>query len=76
MTSFGLKLFTSKGGKHLVMVDHFSSMTFYSRMTKTTAEGVTKQVATWFNMYGACRFVRADRGPPFSSEAFSNFCKS
>ena len=74
MTSVGLDLFTWKGGKHLVMVDHFSSMPFYSRMTKTTAKAVTKQLATWFNLYGACRFVPADRGPPFSSSAFEDFC--
>ena len=58
------------------MVDRFSGMPFYSRMTKTTAEAVTKQLATWFSLYGACRFVRADRGPPFSSGAFKDFCKS
>ena len=41
MTSVGIDLFTWKVGKHLVMVDHFSSLPFDSRMTKTTAEAVT-----------------------------------
>ena len=76
MTSVGLDLFTWKGGKHLVMVDHFSSMPFYSRMTKTTAEVVAKQLFSWFNMFGSVRFVRADLGPPFSSAAFLDFCKA
>ena len=74
MTSVGLDLFTWKGGKHLVMVDHFSSMPFYSRMTKTMAQAVAKQLTSWFNMFGAIRFVRADRGLPFSSAAFLDFC--
>ena len=60
MTSVGLDLFTWKGGKHLIMVDHFSCMLIYSRMTKTTPEAVTKQLATWFNMYGACRFFKSN----------------
>ena len=76
MTSVGLDLFTWKGGQHLVMVDHFSSMPFYSRMARTTAVAVAKQLEVWFNMFGAVRFVRADRGPPFSSAAFLGFCKS
>ena len=76
MNSVGLDLFTWKGGQHLVMVDHFSSMPFYSRMARTTAVAVAKQLEVWFNMFGAVRFVRADRGPPFSSAAFLSFCKS
>ena len=58
------------------MVDHFSSMPFYSRMARTTAAAVAKQLEVWFNMFGAVRFVRADRGPLFSSAAFLGFCKS
>ena len=73
MTSVGLDLFIWKGGEHLVMVDHFSGIPFYSRMTKTKAEAVTKQLATWFNMDGACKFVRADRGPPFFLSCLRGF---
>ena len=59
-----------------MMVDHFSSMPFYSKITRTTAEAVAKQLTSWFNMFGAVRYVRADRGPPFSSAAFLDFCKA
>jgi hypothetical protein len=76
MSSIGLDLFTWKGGKHLVMVDHFSSMPFHAKMKRTTAEAVAKQLISWFNMFGAVRYVRADRGPPFSSTAFLDFCKA
>ena len=60
----------------MVMVDHFSSMPFYTKMKRTTAEAVIKQLVVWFNMFGAVRYVRSDRGPPFSSTAFADFCKS
>ena len=76
MTSVGLDLFSWKGDQHLVMVDHSSSMPFYAKMKRTTAGAVTKQLEVWFNMFGAARFVRSDRGPPFSSAAFMDFCKS
>ena len=76
MSSIGLDLFTWKGGKHLVMVDHFPSVPFHSKMKRTTAEAVAKQLTSWFNMFGAVRYVRADRGPPFSSAAFLDFCKA
>ena len=60
MTSIGLDLFTWKGGQHLVMVDHFSSMPFYAKMKRTTAGAVTKQLEVWFNMFGAVRGVHCD----------------
>ena len=59
----------------MVMVDHFSGMPFYSKMNRTTAEAVTMLLTTLFNMYGACKFIKTDRGPPFSSAAFEDFCK-
>ena len=76
MSSVGLDLFSWKGGKYLVMVDHFSGMPFYKRMVRTTAEAVAKQLTCWFNMYGACRYARSDRGPPFSSASFAAYCKA
>ena len=59
----------------MVMVDHFSGITFYSKMNRTTPEAVTKQLITLFNMYGAFKFIKTDRGPPFSSAGFEDFCK-
>ena len=76
MTSVGLDLYAWKGTKNLVMVDHFSGLPFTSRMTKTTAEAVTKQLTKWWNMYGGVRYIRTDCGPPFSSAAFADYCKA
>ena len=71
--SSDLDFFFWKSKTYLIMVDHFNRPPMYKKMTKTTARDVSNQLIKWFNMYGAVTHVRADHGPPFSSEDFAVF---
>ena len=71
MTSIGLILFYWKGATHIIIINHFSSLPMFMKVTRWKAGDVIKRLITWFAMYGSAKYVRADRGPPFSWAEFA-----
>ena len=73
MQSIGLDFFQGHRHHYLILMDHFSGLSTFKKMKKTTAEEVIAQLMNWFFLFRVSRLIRSDNGPPFSSKAFNDF---
>ncbi|XP_046391596.1 uncharacterized protein K02A2.6-like [Ischnura elegans] len=71
----GIDIFHSRGREYLVAVDYFSKYPEVARLENTRAPLVVGKLKAIFARHGIPEIVRADNGPPFSSNDFRNFAR-
>ena len=75
MQAVGIDFFQMKSKKYLILVDHFSGLPMYHNMGwGTDTDKTVRQMKRWFSVFGVCRSIRCDNGPPFFSRGFKEFC--
>ena len=75
MQAVGIDFFQRGGHKYLLLMDHFSGMPLYKKMTLSTGtEHTIRQHKRWFATFGLVRSIRCDNGSPFQEREFKEFC--
>ena len=58
---------------YILITDTFSKYPFLYKVSSKAAEPVTKRIKSLISQYGPPKTLSTDNGPPFSSEAFTQF---
>lgn len=70
-----LDFFHLKGKNFLLIVDSFSKYIQIYILKTYTAAVVIERLTQFFALYGICKILVSDNGPPFNSSVFIAFCR-
>lgn len=71
-----LDFFHFKNRNFLIIVDSFSKYVEIIILKTYTADIVIEKLRKFFSVYGLCKVLVSDNGPPFNSSKFLAFCKA
>ena len=65
--------FQHNNTKYLLIADTFSNYSFLYKISSKAADSITQRIKSLISQYGPPKTLSTDNGPPFSSEAFTQF---
>lgn len=71
-----IDFFHLKGKNFLIIVDAFSKLVEIQILQTYTAIKVIEKLKKFMAIYGICKVLVSDNGPPFDSNIFLSFCKA
>ena len=75
-TEVGTDLFNFQGRNYILTVDYFSRFIEVDELSSTTTGSVIEKLKSQFGRHGIPSTLRSDCGTQYTSQQFSDFCKS